>query len=70
MSQTKRHSAIEATDNIVVGILISAAITYFVLPVWGFEPRLGDALEITALFTAASFARSYGLRRIFNRWHK
>jgi len=70
MSQSRLHSSMEAGANIVAGILISAALTYWVLPVWGLVPKLHEALEITALFTAASFARQYGLRRVFNHMSK
>lgn len=66
MSQSRLHSSMEAGANIVAGILISAALTYWVLPIWGLVPKLHEALEITAVFTAASFGRSYALRRYFN----
>lgn len=70
MSQSKTWSAIEAGTNIIVGIALSAAVTYWLMPLWGFVPKLHEALEITALFTAVSFARQYGLRRLFNHMPK
>jgi len=70
MSQNKTWSAIEAGTNIIVGIALSAAVTYWLMPFWGFVPKLHEALEITAVFTAVSFARQYGLRRLFNHMSK
>ena len=69
IDQMKRHSLMEAATNIIVGIALSWLLTFFVMPFWGFNPTIGQALEVTAVFTVVSFARSYALRRIFNHWH-
>lgn len=68
--QSRWHSAIEAATNIVVGVAVSWVLTYTVLPFYGYAPSIGQATEITGIFTVASMIRSYGLRRIFNRWHQ
>ena len=67
MSQSKTQSAIESVANTAAGFLISVAITYTVLPVFGHVVTTGDAIGITMVFTAASLARSYVVRRVFNR---
>ena len=63
MSQSRSASLIEAATNVTCGLVVSWAITVLVLPVWGFEPSLTEALEITAVYTVASLIRSYGVRR-------
>ena len=62
-------SAVEAVANVAVGYLIAAATTAVVLPVFGYHVTGPDALGISAIFTVVSLARSYALRRIFNRVH-
>jgi hypothetical protein len=64
--QKRSHSFYEALTNVAVGIAVSGLITYYILPVWGFEPRIVQALEITAVYTLASVVRSYIVRRAFN----
>lgn len=65
--QTRTHSAIEAATNIAVGYAVSVALTFTVLPVFGYNVTAGDSFGISAVFTAASLVRSYALRRAFNR---
>ena len=58
-------AATEAFSNSVIGLLVSWAATYWLFPMWGFEPSPAAAAEITLTFFALSFARSYVLRRVF-----
>ena len=53
-------SALEAFANASVGFAVSWAATFFVL---GYEPQ--EAVAVTLMFFALSFARSYILRRFF-----
>lgn len=69
MSQSKKHSAYEALTNIVVGILVAFVLNYTVLPLFGFQMTAAKNVGITAIYTVASFARSYLLRRFWNAWH-
>jgi len=66
MSQSKKHSIIETIANTAAGFIISLLLTLYVLPVWGFDPKIGQALEMTVLYTVASLIRGYGMRRLFN----
>ena len=66
MTQTRLGSLIEACINVAVGFVLSVAITAVVLPAYGHAISLADNLQITAIFTVASIARSYLLRRWFN----
>ncbi len=65
--QTPSRSFLEANTNAAVGLLVSYAFTFFGLPLLGIHPGAGQALIITACYFLLSFARSYAIRRIFNR---
>jgi hypothetical protein len=59
-------SLIESVVNTGAGFLISLALCYFILPLWGIEKSIVSSIEITLIFTVASIARNYFVRRIFN----
>lgn len=65
--QSRKASAIESAVNILVGCGISWSLTVTVMPLFGHDVSGGQAAWITAIFTVASFARSYCLRRIYER---
>lgn len=60
---------VEAWSNIVVGFVINLIANLIVLPVFGFHVTVSDAFGIGVIFTGISLARSYVLRRIFNKLH-
>jgi hypothetical protein len=60
-------SAIEALVNVAVGWGVSVALTLLVLPTFGYPITTPDAAVVSAMFTVASLARSYALRRVFSR---
>ena len=60
-------SAVEAVANVAIGYVVSVAANAVVLPLFGLHPSAFDSFAIGALFTAISLARSYALRRLFNR---
>ena len=64
--QTRRHSALEAAANILIGFIVSLILTALVLPAYGHPVTLSQNVQITLIFTMASLLRSYGLRRLFN----
>lgn len=66
MTQTRLGSLIESLINVLIGFGISLVITAVVLPAYGHAVTLVDNLQITLIFTIASIARSYLLRRYFN----
>jgi hypothetical protein len=65
---TRRMDAIEAAVSTAAGLVVSVAITYAALPLWGLAPSLSDSVGITALFTGASIVRAYVIRRVFRRF--
>jgi len=60
-------TALEAFISTAIGFAVSWALTFHVLPLWGFAPSHGEALGITAVYTAASFLRGYAVRWAFRR---
>lgn len=67
MAQTRLGSFAEAWANIAVGFAINFTANMLVLPIFGFAITAGKALGIGCIFTVISLARSYILRRWFNR---
>lgn len=65
--QTKKQSFIESFTNTAIGFIISWASTFIIFPFVGFESNPAKNLLITLYFTVISIARSYILRRFFNR---
>jgi polyferredoxin len=64
--QTRRHSAIEAIASTAIGFAVSLALTFTILPIFGYNVTTPHAWGITAIYTAASIIRSYLVRRAFN----
>lgn len=63
--QSRRMSLIEAITNVAVGFLVALLTQIVVFPLFDLEVSLGEHLAISWLFTIASIARSYLLRRLF-----
>jgi hypothetical protein len=61
-------SATEAATNVAIGYLVSVAANIIVLPMFGYNVTIADSFAIGLAFTAISLARSYILRRVFNRF--
>lgn len=65
-----KASAIEALCNAVVGLLISWAVTFYALPLWGLQPSASASAGITLTYFAISFARSWAIREAFRKWRE
>lgn len=68
MSQTKRHSLLEALANTVGGYVLALITQLVVYPLYGASFTLRQNIEIGLIFMAVSIARGYLLRRAFNRF--
>jgi heme/copper-type cytochrome/quinol oxidase subunit 4 len=68
MSQSRLASLAETCTSIAIGFAVSVVLTAVVMPAYGHDVTLGQNLQITAIFTVASVARGYLVRRAFNRW--
>ena len=66
MMQTRTASFIEAVINVAIGFVVSLVITALVMPAYGHHVTWSQNLQITGIFTVASIARSYVVRRWFN----
>lgn len=67
--QTRIQSLIEAWANVAIGYFVALAAQLIVLPLCDIEVSMSQNIQIGLIFTAVSIARSYLLRRIFNRLH-
>ena len=68
MTQSRRQSLIEAITNVVVGYALAVLTQIVVFPWFGLQVPFRDNLAIGAMFVMISLARSYALRRLFERW--
>ena len=67
--QTRSQSLVEACGNVAIGCAINCAANLIILPACGVPVSVGQACWIGVLFTGISIARTYVVRRVFNRWH-
>ena len=67
MRQSRLMSLVEAVTNVVVGLLVAVATQIVVFPILGLQASLGQNLKLALVFTAVSIARSFVLRRFFER---
>lgn len=67
MSQTRLQSAIESAANVAIGYGVAVASQIAIFPLFGVHLPLADNLLIGGYFTIISLARSYAVRRWFNR---
>ena len=65
---SSRLDAAEALTNASIGLVVSWAATYALLPLWGLTPSLSASGGITAMFFALSFARAWAIRAVFRRF--
>jgi hypothetical protein len=67
MSQSRLGSFIEALANVAIGYGVALASQLVIFPHYGVHVSLAANVEIGLWFTAVSIARSYCVRRLFNR---
>lgn len=67
LGQSRLGSFVEAVVNVAIGFGINFTANLVVLPWFGFDITATDALGIGVVFTAISIARSYFIRRYFNK---
>lgn len=66
VGQSPRSAIIEAWFNIAIGMAISYAGNFFILPMVGAHMTPSNNLMIGWIYTAVSIVRQYCLRRWFN----
>ncbi len=65
--QSRKSSFIEAMINVVIGYVVSFIGQLLIYPAFGANFSLMDNVYIGLLFMVLSLARSYILRRFFNK---
>ena len=70
MSQSRRHSMLEACAGTAIGFVVSVLASLVVYPMHGHAFSLTEVSSITLIFTVLSVVRSYIVRRLFNAWHR
>lgn len=67
MKQSRTMSLVESIANVVVGFGVAVVTQILIFPVFGLHTTLAQNLQMGAVFTLVSIARSYVLRRLFER---
>lgn len=67
--QTRKGSFIESLTNIAVGYLVALVTQLLVFPLVGVKADLKQNVEIGLIFTIISIARSYTIRRLYNKFN-
>ena len=67
MKQSRVMSLVEAVANVIVGYGVAVATQLLIFPVFGLHTTLAQNLKLGAVFTLISLARSFALRRLFER---
>lgn len=67
MNQTRLGSLYEAWINVAIGYAINFTANWLIFPMFGWHISLSQNLALGVLYTVISVARSYLIRRYFNR---
>lgn len=68
--QSKLQSLVESVANVAIGYSVALAGQLVVFPLYGMDVSISQNMQIGVIFTVISLARSYGVRRLFNAWHR
>jgi hypothetical protein len=63
--QFRMMPLVEATANVLVGLIVAVATQIVVFPIFGLQASLGQNVLLALVFTGVSIVRSYALRRMF-----
>jgi hypothetical protein len=67
MAQSRVMSVVESMANVAIGYGVALASQLLIFPLYGIHIELSTNIAIGLWFTAISIARSYVVRRAFNR---
>ena len=65
MKQSRLMSLVEAITNVIVGYGVAVVTQILIFPIFGLHTTLAQNLQMGAIFTIVSIARSFALRRVF-----
>ena len=69
ISQPISHSMLEAVIGTGVGFVVNVYAQHLVFPLLGIQVPWSVNISIAVIFTGISIARSFILRRVFNKLH-
>ena len=67
--QSRLMSMIETCASTAAGFILTLILQALVYPLFGLHTTFATNLWLTIIFTVASIARGYVLRRVFERLH-
>lgn len=67
--QSKKGSMLEVATNIAIGYVINFIANLCILPMFGFMVTFRQTFYIGLMFTLISVARSYVVRRVYNKYN-
>ena len=70
MKQTRLMSLVESVANVIVGYGVAVGTQILIFPVFGLHATLAQNLKMGIIFSFVSIARSFALRRLFERWRR
>ena len=70
MKQSRLMSMVESVANVIVGYGVSVVAQMLIFPVFGLHTTLAQNLKMGIIFSFVSIARSFALRRLFERWRR
>ena len=70
MKQSRLMSLVESVANVIVGYGVAVVTQILIFPIFGLHTTLAQNLKMGAAFTVVSVARSFALRRLFERLRK
>ena len=68
MTQSRTMSLIESVANVIVGYGVAVVTQILIFPIFGLHTTLAHNLKLGAIFSFVCLARSFALRRLFERW--
>ena len=70
MKQSRAMSLVEAVTNVIVGYGVAVVTQILIFPMFGLHATLAQNLKMGVIFSFVSIARSFALRRLFERWRR
>ncbi len=65
MKQSRLMSLVESVANVIIGYGVAVFTQILIFPVFGLHTTFAQNLQMGAVFTIVSIARSFALRRLF-----
>lgn len=65
MKQSRLMSLVESVANVIIGYGVAVVTQILIFPIFGLHATLAQNLQMGAVFTVVSIARSFTLRRLF-----